>query len=292
MFTRLGVHGLLGHSRGLLPVSAVLRAIPTMSDPSVPHHEKHRQPPPFLGTLVACVILVIVIIVFGIKVHRLNAQVDAAQKQATDSKSETAKVQSDLDKAKSQSEDLQAQLVKAKAQSADLQARLDQSKDAATQMQSQLEKDKTQSADLLAQLGKSKAQSADLENQLRQATAGSTQLLTQLDQAKIQTMDLQSRLQTAENDLSQLQPMLLKARHMPVTASVEKIHGGRSFTLHVNNLYVQPLSVNITITGSGKTRSQSNVIGTGATLDIEKLAAGDNVTIASEGYEAVKATAQ
>ena len=79
---------------------------------------------------------------------------------------------------------------------------------------------------------------------------------------------------------------------MPVTTSFEKIHGGRSFTLHISNLYLQPLSVDISITGPEKTRSQSNVIGGGGTLAVEKLAAGENVVIASDGYDPVNLTVQ
>jgi hypothetical protein len=85
--------------------------------------------------------------------------------------------------------------------------------------------------------------------------------------------------------------MLLKARHMPVTTSFEKTHGDH-LTLHVSNLDQQPVTVNVTIADAGKTRSQSNVIGAGATLNVEKLAAGDDVTVASDGYEPLKLTAQ
>jgi septal ring factor EnvC (AmiA/AmiB activator) len=263
-----------------------------MNDPSVTRPEKHSKTGPSFGVLAVCLILAIVVVVLGVKVHRLNAQAAANQEQLAGSKADAAKVQAELDKAKTQSGDLQAQLDKAKAQSTDLQAQLDQSKSAATQAQALLDKAKSQSVDLQAQLDKAKAQSADFESQLHQATAGSTQLLTQLDQAKIQTMDLQSRLQKAEGDLAQLQPMLLKARHMPVTTSLEKVHGGRNFTLHINNLYLQPLNLTIAITGAGKTRSQSNIVGAGATLDVEKVAAGETAVISSDGYDPVNVTAQ
>ena len=116
-------------------------------------------------------------------------------------------------------------------------------------------------------------------------------MLTELDQTKIQSLDLQARLQKAEADIAQLQPMLLKARHMPVAATFEKTRGDH-FTMHVNNLDQQPVTVNVTISGGGKTHSQTNVIGAGATLNVEKLSAGDDVTVASDGYEPLKLTAQ
>jgi chromosome segregation ATPase len=169
---------------------------------------------------------------------------------------------------------------------------VDQDKSSAADLQAQLDKANAQTKEVQAQLEKSKAQAGDLQNQLVQAAAGSTQLLTQLDQAKIQSMDMQQRLQKAEADIAQLQPMLLKARHMPVTTSLEKEHWGHGVTLHVNNLTQQPLSVNITISSQGKTRSQSNVIGSAATLNVEKLNSADTVDIASDGFETVHLTVE
>jgi len=246
----------------------------------------------FIWMLAACAILAIVIIVFGVKVHRLNAKLASSQEQLTQSKSDATQAQTDLTKAKSQVADLQTQLDKAKGQQADLQVQLDKSKAQQTEIQAQLDRSKAQSTDLQAQLDKAKVQSADLQAQLNQATSGSSQLLTQLDQAKIQSMDLQSRLQKAEGEIAELQPLLLKARHMPVTTSLEKVHGGRSFTLHINNLNVQPLSVNVSITGPDKARSQTNIIGASATLNVEKLAPGETVVIASDGFDPVTLTAE
>ncbi len=262
-----------------------------MNDPKPAHQAKarNRQSGSFLGLIVACLVLAVVIILHLVKVHQLDAQLADTQKQLADSKAETAKAQGELDKATAASTDLQQQLKSAKSQQADLQVKLDQSTAASTQLQAQLDKAKAQAVDQQAQLDKSKAQAADLQTQLSQANSGSAQLLTQLDQSKIQSMDLQSRLQKAESDLSQLQPILLKARHMPVTTSFEKAHFGRGFTLHINNLNPQPLSVDVR---TDKPSSQSNVIAAGATLNMEKLDAGEKVVISSEGYEPVNLTVQ
>jgi uncharacterized phage infection (PIP) family protein YhgE len=245
-----------------------------------------------LGAVAACLVFAILVVVLTVKIHRRDSQLADSQKQLAQAKSDGAKAQADLEKASSASADLKSQLDKAKSQSADLQSQADQAKSASSDIQNQLEKSKAQTADVQVQLEKSKAQSADLQNQVTQATAGSTQLLTQLDQAKIQSMDMQQRLQKAEADIAQLQPMLLKSRQMPVTTSFDKEHWGHGFTLHVNNLNQQPLSVNITITSQGKVRTQSNVIGAAATLAVEKLVAGDSADIASDGYETVHLTAQ
>ena len=92
-------------------------------------------------------------------------------------------------------------------------------------------------------------------------------------------MDLQARLQKAEADLAQLQPMLLKTRHMPVTTSFEKENWGRGITLHVNNLNHQPLSVNVTVNSkSNPPRSLTNVIGAAGILTVDKLVAGDSLS--------------
>jgi hypothetical protein len=50
--------------------------------------------------------------------------------------------------------------------------------------------------------------------------------------------------------------------------------------------------VDITVTGAGKTRTQSNTVAVGATVNVEKLAAGESVVIASEGYNPVRLTVQ
>ena len=135
-------------------------------------------------------------------------------------------------------------------------------------------------------------QAAEAASASADGAAKAQALAAQLDQAKIQSMDLQSRLQKAEGEIAELQPLLLKARHMPVTTSLEKVHGGRSFTLHINNLNVQPLSVNVSITGPDKARSQTNIIGASATLNVEKLAPGETVVIASDGFDPVTLTAE
>lgn len=258
-----------------------------MNDAKSPDHEKTKNPALFLGIIAACLVLAIVTLVLSARLHSTDAKLADAQKQLTQAKSDGSEAQAQLDKAKNTMADLQGQLAVAKSKEDNLQTKLDQSKDAAKQLQDQLDKSKAQATDQQAQLEKSKAQVADLQAQVSQATAGSAQLLSQLDQAKIQSMDLQARLQKAESDLSQLQPMLLKVRHMPVTTSLEKAHWGEGFTLHAANLSQQPITVNITINGPGGTRRQSNVIGAGATLNVEKLESGSQVTIASDGCDPV-----
>jgi hypothetical protein len=260
-------------------------------NPAPASHPNRTNPAAaLLGLLLACLGLAILVVIIGVKDHRLKAQVADSQKQLAQAKSEASQAQAQVRADKAQLADVQAQLQKSQGQAADLQTQLDKSKDAVNQLQTQTDRDQARLGDLQAQLNKSQAQSADLQGQLNQATAGSRQLLTQLDEAKIQALDLRARLQKAESDLADLQPILLKARHLPVTTSLEKVRGG--FTLHVNNLYLQPLSVEVTTTGPGPTRTQSNVIGGGGTLNVEGLAAGENVAIAGEGFDPVNVPIQ
>ena len=273
-----------------------------MNDTPAPSHEKGKSAGLFFGTLAACLVLAIVIIVLGIKVQHLNARLPESQTQLASAKAELAQAQTDLAKARAdnaQIAGLKVQLEADKTQSADLQSQIDKAKGQLADLQSQVEKakaEKAESAKLQAQLDQAKAQSADLQGQLTQAAAGSSQAAAQLVQAKSQVSDLQSRLQKAQSDLAKLQPLVLKVRHMPVTTSFDantwgSSFGGHSgFTLRINNLSPQPLTVDTTVTGPGTPRSQSNVIEVGATLKVEKLAAGDNVVITSEGFDPVNLT--
>ncbi|HEY1763618.1 MAG TPA: hypothetical protein VGF85_01765 [Opitutaceae bacterium] len=252
------------------------------------HRERQAQSGLFLGLVGALVLLAVVFIVHVLKVHKLEHELSDAQKQLTQAQNDAKQTHADLDKARSQSSDLQSQLDQAKSHTADLQAQLDQAKQSTGQMSAQFDKSKADMADLQTKLNSSKAQAADLQTQVTQANSGAAQLVTQLDQSKIQNMDLQTRLQKAENDLNQLQPLLLRARHIPLTTSLEK-HGG-SYTLRIKNLYLEPISVDVSISGPEKTRSQTNVIGGGEALAVDKLALGDTVVVSSDGYDPINLT--
>jgi uncharacterized phage infection (PIP) family protein YhgE len=278
-----------------LPFEAVYAPImsdanPQKNESTKPEHKNSRARLS-VGILAVYLILAIVIVVQAVKVHGLNSQVTGLQKQLTDSTAATAKAQADLQNASSSSDQLKAQLATATTAQAEMKAQVDQAQIAAAQQQAQIDKDKAQLTDIQGQLDKSQAQSGAFKSQLDQATTGSYQMLTELDQAKIKAMDLQARLAKAEDQLAELQPLLLKARHIPVTTSLER-KSGDTFTLHVSNVDPQPVSVNLTIADAGKIRTQSNVIGAGAILNVDKLTAGENVTIASDGYDPLNVTAQ
>jgi septal ring factor EnvC (AmiA/AmiB activator) len=280
------------HTAALPEKTAHAPAQPQKAAHPASHIENRRRAGAFalLATFVGCIVFGLLLIVVGVKLSHRNAQLADVQKQLDQAKKDGESAQSDLEKAKQSAADLQTQLTKAKGQVTDMQSQLDLANSKTTDLQNQVDRAKAQTAEVQGQLDKSKAQSADLQNQLAQTAAGSQQLLTQLDQAKIQAMDQDSKLQKAQADIAALQPMLLKVRHMPVTTSLEAAHWGKGATLRINNLDQQPLNVSVTVSGQGSPRSQSNVIGAGATLNVDKLAAGDNVVVASEGYDPISLT--
>jgi septal ring factor EnvC (AmiA/AmiB activator) len=265
-----------------------------MTNANTLYREKTKQAGPFLGMLAAglTLVLIIVVLVLGVKIRHLNASVADTEKQLAQAKTDGSAAQTELAKVKAGTAGLQAELDKAKDQLGQVQGQLDMAKITATQLQAELDKARGSSTELLARLDADKTESAELRAQLAQATAGSTQQLMQLNQAKIQSMDLQARLEKAESDIAALQPLLLKSGHLPVTTSLEKTQGGRNFILHLTNLYPQPVSVDIAITGMNKTRSQHSIIGGSATQNVDKLLAGENIVITSEGYDPVKLAVQ
>jgi DNA repair exonuclease SbcCD ATPase subunit len=271
-----------------------------MNDATVPQQDKGKPAGSYIGFLAACLILAVVIIVLGVKVHSLNAQLSDTQAQVAAAKADAAQVQTDLGMAKAASVGLQAQLDKANASVADLGAQLDKAKTQRADLLSQLEKAKpyeAQAANLQAQLDKANAQAAAFQKQCNQATAGSFQLQAQLDQAKSQLSDLKSQLQKTESELAKLQPMVAKARQMPVTASFDRgtwgsITSQSSYRLRIHNLSPNQLKVDVTVTGLQKTRSFSYVMEADGTLNVDKLTAGEKVVIAGEGYDALTLTVQ
>ncbi len=147
--------------------------------------EKRAEHRTSYGALAVGLVLLVVIVFLVLNVVHQNRVISDAQKQLSDSRAETAKVQSELDEIKSSTTQSQAQLDAAKAQVLDLQAQLDRSKAASSQTQSQLDAAKTQTADMQSQLNKSRAQETDFEAQLKQANAASYQQLSQINQDKI-----------------------------------------------------------------------------------------------------------
>ena len=275
-----------------------------MNAPTTPRHETAMQRGSTVAVLAVCLGLALIIIVLSFKVHNLNTQVAQAaqtQKQVEPAaKPENTAAQADLDRAKASLAQLQAQLDTAAGQKADLQSKLDKAKAQSADLQSQLDKAKAGSADLQSQLEKSKAESADLQSQLGASKAQSADLQSQLGAAKAQSADLQSSLQKAESEIAGLQPLVHRARHMPVATSVEKAQGslfswagsGGSLTLHINNLFLDPLTVDIKISGPATTRELSTTLPGGAAVNVEKLTAGDKVVISSESYDPVTVTVQ
>ncbi len=259
-------------------------------------------------TVILCLAVLILLVVY--KVNRLNGKAVPAQnapsgggapnpdgqpKASGPLKTDAGLAQAELDKATAAVVQLQAQLDKAKADQADLQSQLSQSKNASTELQSRINADAAEAGDLRAQLAKSQAEADGLKSRLTDTESAKSQLAGQLEQAKNLSADLQAKLQKSEGYITEVHPLLVRARHLPIRTSLEKVHGspfelvnGRSsFTLHINNLFLEPLEVDLTIIHGERNVSQSNTIAGGATLALEKLASGDKVTIGGDRYEPV-----
>ncbi len=259
-------------------------------------------------TVILCVAILVLLVVY--KINRLNekpapASPAAAAVQSPDAEQKAAPAgnsasltQAELDKATAATVQLQAQLDKAKADQADLQAQLSQSRKDSSDLQSRIDAASAEAGNLRGQLEKAQAEAAGLKSQLAGSETEKSRLTGQLEQAKNLSADLQAKLQKSEGYITDVHPLLVRARHLPVRTSLEKVHGspfelvnGRSsFTLHINNLFLEPLEVDLTIVHGDRTLSQSNTIGGGATLDLEKLAPGDKVTIGGDRYDPVKVT--
>jgi chaperonin cofactor prefoldin len=260
-------------------------------------------------TVILCVAILVLLVVY--KINRLNVKPapapaspaaggaqtpDAEQKTAGPAGNSASLTQVELDKATAATVQLQAQIDMAKADQADLQAQLGQSRKASADLQSRIDAANAEAGDLRAQLAKALAEAGGLKSQLAGAETDKSRLAGQLEQAKSVSADLQAKLQKSEGYITDVHPLLVRARHLPVRTSLEKVHGspfelvnGRSsFTLHINNLFLEPLEVDLTIVHGDRTLSQSNTIGGGATLDLEKLAPGDKVTIGGDRYDPVK----
>jgi len=271
---------------------------------ATPRLETCSQRGSMLAVLAVCLGLAILVIVLSFRVHSLKTQVATkgadTHQQAAPAKPDNTQALADLDKAKGALAQLQLKLDQATSRQGDLQSDLAKARARSADLQSQLDGARASSAELQSQLDKAKSQSADLEGRLDQAASKSSQLLSQLDQERGRSADLQSRLKKAEGEIAGLQPLVHRARRMPVATSVERAQGSLfglasskvSFTLHISNLSLEPLSVAITVTGPEATRSVSGTIAGRTTLDIEKLAGGENVAIASESYDPVSVTVQ
>jgi len=250
--------------------------------------EKHDRPPTPFVTRAVCIILAILAIALAYAVHQKNAQVADARAQLVQANTATDQVKADLAKANALAVDLRLQLDRAKGLRSDLQSQLAKAQGQQSDLQSQLEKAR---ANLQSQQDKAAAQSAGLQAEINQANGGLSRLQKELDQAKGQNEDLSAKLAKAEAGIAKLQPLAVKARVLPVSATIEKVSfWSAGFTMHVRNLNSSPLNVNITIGASGKTPSMSATIEGGGTLNIGNLAAGADVVIASEGYDPAKLT--
>lgn len=103
---------------------------------------------------------------------------------------------------------------------------------------------------------------------------------------------MQAQLAKAQAVLTRVHPLIVEARQLPLTATFEKSFWDQGFTLRINNPGTAALSLRITISGADQPRAERAVIEGGETLNLGRLPAGENVVIASDGFDPLKLTAR
>jgi len=259
------------------------------NDEHLLHDEERKPAGSSVAIRVICFILAIAAIGLGWEVLQQKKDLASSAAQLTQAQSETDQAKADLAKANSQSSDQKAQLDKANSLRADLQTQLDRAQTRQSALQSQLEKTRTE---LQAQVDKAKAQAADMQGEIARANDASTQTRRELDRVRAQADDLKSQLASSQAEVARLQPVVTKARILPIAATFEKGFFSRKFTMSVKNTGSEALKVTVASAGNDKAPLQAATIEAGGTLKVEDVAAGASLVIQSEGYDPLSVTAK
>jgi septal ring factor EnvC (AmiA/AmiB activator) len=266
----------------------------TTNPPSIHHDEEHEHghdhaKTPF-GMIAACAVLAAATIALTFSVHDRNGVVADLRTQLNQATSEITGLKADADKANTTASGLKSQLDGAQGQLADFKSQLDQAQSQKSAAQTQLTKVQGERSALQRQVDGDKAQLADSQAQLGQANDRVAGLGKELDQAKSQAADLQSQLAKAQGDLAAVQAPAQRVQNMPISTEFKKSFLGSKYTLLLTNLNPDPLSVSITV--AGRDAPVAATIKSGATFDVDGLAAGTNVVIAGANYASVNLTAR
>jgi len=259
------------------------------TSPSTSDEGHKRKGAPF-GLLATCVILAVAVVSLGVMISKRNATVTAVNAQLDKANTATTQAKADLSRANDRADELQQQLDAAKNQSSDLQAQLKKAKGQGADLQARLDKATSHGSDLQTQLDQAQANSTESQTQLAKAKEAASGMRKELDQARSQTEDLKAQLTKAQGEIAKMQPLAAKARALPVATTFEKSFWSSGATLHVKNLSSQPLKVEISLAGAANAASKTATIAGGATLDVQDLAAGAHVVIASDGFDPANLT--
>ena len=243
----------------------------------------------FLGTLI---LLAIVSMVLGTRVHYQKVALAEARAQLDQANYTATQAQADLGATKAQVSALQALIVNEQGQRSDLQSQLDQARAQSAGLGTQLSLEHTSRADLQAQLDKARAHSAGVEAQLERATSQASDYKGQLDEARTLAADSHAQLEKAQADLARVHPLVVQAGQLPLTTSFEKSFWDQGFTLHIGNPGPAALTLKITISGPNGTRAQAAAIESRASLSVPGLPPGEKVVIESEGFDPLSLTAR
>jgi hypothetical protein len=237
------------------------------------------------GLLVACIVLAIIAIYIATSIHKQGAVLADVKAQLARANLRADLAQATLDNAKTKSESLQIELTSDQGQRSNLQSQLDQAKAQSAGLQAELATERSHRKDLQPELDEAKAE-------VSRARTESSSLQAQLDQARSQAADAQAQLAKAQRVLTQVHPLIVEARKLPLNTTFEKSFWDQGFTLHINNTGTPSLNLRITISGQDRTRAQMTVLEGGATVNIERLPPGEKVAISSDGFDPINLTAR
>jgi outer membrane murein-binding lipoprotein Lpp len=115
--------------------------------------------------------------------------------------------------------------------------------------------------------------------------AESQEKIKSLEQDLVST---KSALEEAESEISKLQPLADKARQLPVRTRLNHIGVGSAYTLVFRNESRVAMRFFVVITSASHAKTYNSVIEAGKIWVLPRLAAGDVVEIASEGFDTYK----
>jgi hypothetical protein len=114
-------------------------------------------------------------------------------------------------------------------------------------------------------------------------------------QEKIKTLeqdlaDTRSSLEQAEGEISSLQPLAAKARQLPVRTRIHHVGQGSAYNLVIRNESRTAMRLFVVVTADSHAKTYNSVVEAGKIWVFPRLAVGDVIEIASEGYDTTKIT--
>jgi chromosome segregation ATPase len=243
----------------------------------------------------AIVVLAVATLVLALKAQGLSRELSSSQTTALAVRAEFDQAQADLAKAKAGLADLAKEVQAAKTAAADAQGQAERLQSEKAALEATLTREKADHLRKLDQMrtvaATATGDAANLRAEVAVLQQDNARLSADLDKARTSCTELSTRLGKAEGELAGVQPILARARQLPVATTVTRTatgaFSGHPYTLVVSNLQANPLRMQVTIEGADGTRTFSNRMDANGSMRVEKLAAKDKVTLGCEGYDPI-----